>query len=684
MKRDLNAILKAKEAEAAKSANKDEEMHLDDAQRVKIISPGRLVAKRFVRNRLAIVGSCLLIFMFAFSFLFPLFYGWGQTETDYKYEAITKNYALARENKDYQNYSINGGTALTSVANRMNSYISAMEANGVTHQVVSDTEGANSFYSVDQIAQNVYTLSSYDSQKVCTFGEYTYLIGQYSMLGKSMTYEGEALGAAFESAVAAAKDGESFTYGGATYQKVKGTAPKTSDIYVERNGFTYEGAALDEGFEAAANAASAAGQSEFTYNDVHYGIISDGLGTNIVGSLTNETPVIVSTKYYYVMQESGSTVSDEVRANSLLALASGEDFQADGTTYQIGEEDGNPAFYLSDGTLYAELSTFVIRRYDGTDTMNYDLKAALLNAIYEMEERGEQTSSFTYDLPKQSEADGSYELDENGNYIYEPATMNISRSNVQEYVVTASLTSYLINNNSAPSAKHPFGTDGDGYDVLARMMYGGRISLMVGFVVVILETLLGVIMGGIAGYFGGAVDNIIMRLVDIFYCLPSMPILIILGAMMDAQRFSTYGRLFVMMASLGIMGWAGIARLVRGQILSLREQEFMVATEATGVRVSRRIFRHLVPNVMPQLIVTATSGLGGIILIESTLSFLGLGVKHPLATWGTMINSVSSQAALEHYYYIWIPVGLLICLTVIAFNFVGDGLRDAFDPRSKE
>ena len=188
----------------------------------------------------------------------------------------------------------------------------------------------------------------------------------------------------------------------------------------------------------------------------------------------------------------------------------------------------------------------------------------------------------------------------------------------------------------------------------------------------------------IAGYFGGAVDNIIMRLVDIFYCLPSMPILIILGAMMDAQRFSTYARLFVMMASLGIMGWAGIARLVRGQILSLREQDFMIAAEATGVRVSRRIFRHLVPNVMPQLIVTATSGLGGIIITESTLSFLGLGVKHPLATWGTMINSVSSQAALEHYYYIWIPVGLLICLTVIAFNFVGDGLRDAFDPKSKE
>ena len=117
--------------------------------------------------------------------------------------------------------------------------------------------------------------------------------------------------------------------------------------------------------------------------------------------------------------------------------------------------------------------------------------------------------------------------------------------------------------------------------------------------------------------------------------------------------------------------------------LSLREQEFMIAAEATGLKTSRRIFKHLVPNVMPQLIVTATMGMGSVIIMESTLSFLGLGVKHPLATWGTIINSVSSASAMAHYAFIWIPVGLLICLTVIAFNFVGDGLRDAYDPKSK-
>ena len=139
-----------------------------------------------------------------------------------------------------------------------------------------------------------------------------------------------------------------------------------------------------------------------------------------------------------------------------------------------------------------------------------------------------------------------------------------------------------------------------------------------------------------------------------------------------------------MMVILGILGWATVARLVRGQILSLREQEFMHAQEATGMRNRRRIFRHLVPNVMPQLIVTATMGVGEVIIYESTLSFLGLGVKHPLATWGTMINSVtSSSESMIKYTYIWVPVGILICLTVIAFNFVGDGLRDAFDPKMK-
>ena len=174
-----------------------------------------------------------------------------------------------------------------------------------------------------------------------------------------------------------------------------------------------------------------------------------------------------------------------------------------------------------------------------------------------------------------------------------------------------------------------------------------------------------------------------MRVVDIFYCIPTYPILIIMGALFDALKMDPYVRLVWMMVALGVLGWAGIARLVRGQILSLREQEFMIAEEATGMRASRRIFRHLVPNVMPQLIVNATMSLGSIVITEATLSFLGLGVKHPLATWGNMINAAANNTALRLYPNLWVSPGICIVLAVLAFNFVGDGLRDAFDPKSR-
>jgi peptide/nickel transport system permease protein len=217
--------------------------------------------------------------------------------------------------------------------------------------------------------------------------------------------------------------------------------------------------------------------------------------------------------------------------------------------------------------------------------------------------------------------------------------------------------------------------------MLTRLMYGGRVSLYIGFIVVFIETIIGVVLGGISGYKGGWVDNLIMRIVDVFYCIPSMPIIIILGATMDAMRVDPQIRMLYLMLLLGFLGWAGIARLVRGQILSLREQEFMTAAEATGIRASRRIFRHLIPNVIPQLIVTMTMSLGSTIITEATLSFLGLGVKFPFASWGNIINDVNDTYVLTNYWFIWIPAGVCLLATVLAFNLVGDGLRDAFDPK---
>lgn len=233
-----------------------------------------------------------------------------------------------------------------------------------------------------------------------------------------------------------------------------------------------------------------------------------------------------------------------------------------------------------------------------------------------------------------------------------------------------------------PSASHWLGTDDKGYDVFSRLMYGGRVSLTVGFVVIILETILGVFLGGLAGYFGGWVDQIIMRIVDIFNCVPTLPMMMIIGVALDARNVTGPAKLYVMMAMLTLFGWAGTARLVRGQILTLREQDFMLSAEASGLPVSRKIFKHLIPNVMPQLIVSMTLGLGGIILTEATLGYLGIGLPMQYATWGNMINAAANNTALRLYPNLWIAPGICIILAVLAFNFVGDGLRDAYDPKA--
>lgn len=207
---------------------------------------------------------------------------------------------------------------------------------------------------------------------------------------------------------------------------------------------------------------------------------------------------------------------------------------------------------------------------------------------------------------------------------------------------------------------------------------------MIGFIVVILETVLGVIIGGISGFFGKWVDQIIMRIVDIFNCIPTLPILLIASAVLDSWEVSGSLRIYYLMVIITIFGWSGTARMVRGQILSLREQEYITATEVMGLPTWRKIFKHLIPNVMPQLIVSMTLGLGSVILYESTLSYLGLGVQVPYAAWGTMIATSNDPVVLSYHLNMWLPAGFMIVLAVLGFNFVGDGLRDAMDPKAKK
>ena len=255
----------------------------------------------------------------------------------------------------------------------------------------------------------------------------------------------------------------------------------------------------------------------------------------------------------------------------------------------------------------------------------------------------------------------------------------------ENIIITEVLTvKERLNKFASPSLEHLLGTDDQGMDVFVRLMYGGRISLTIGFIVVILETLIGVLLCGLAGYFGGWVDQIIMRILDIFNCIPTLPILLIASALIESWNVSADQRIYLLMVIITVFSWSGVARLVRGQILSLREQEYITATEVMGLPTWRKIFVHLIPNVMPQLIVSMTLGLGSVILYESTLSYLGLGVQLPKAAWGTMIALSNDPQVLKYHVNVWLPAGILIVIAVLGFNFIGDGLRDAMDPKAKK
>ncbi len=225
-----------------------------------------------------------------------------------------------------------------------------------------------------------------------------------------------------------------------------------------------------------------------------------------------------------------------------------------------------------------------------------------------------------------------------------------------------------------PNEVYVLGTDKAGRDMWARLAYASRISLSVGVVSVSIYIVIGTILGAIAGYYGGFTDSLIMRFTD---TVMSFPGLIIIITVVSFVGPSIYNAMLV----IGLLGWPGTCRLVRGQVLQLREMEFIEAARSMGTPAPRIILRHILPNVVPYLIVVATLGTASAILIEAGLSFLGLGVQPPTPSWGNMLNSARQLTLLEQFPHLWLPPGFMIAITVLSINFIGDGLRDALDPR---
>ena len=575
------------------SGGNEEHFSLNDDRRVKVLSPGALVAKRFFRNRLAVVGLSILIFMFVFSFIGGLLSPYGEDEFFYREDQINKEFAVVTENSDFRY-----------MAKDSNLFGSAVQA----QTMLAIQKNSESFsyngtnYALAQEGSDFYSISS----------------------------GGKLIGIAYKDVVSSS-DGQALSFE-FVYTALKSYAALAQEVEEEAE---QETAGVSEATGATDDAAEPAEPEEvsepaaktFTVDSLTYTIDEDG------GVLQGEKEVAYISRYIVQPIMPDIFLSRDFKEKLIDTIAVG------GTKFTYTDES-----LILDDEPDAAL--------DGEETGI----GAMDDALVEEDDTA-------------SDATMEYTIERSQNHA--------------NWIIRQQQSSRQYDSYSFPSAKHWLGTDKYGMDMLTRLMYGGRVSLMIGFIVIIIETVLGVILGGIAGYFGGWVDNLIMRLVDIFYCIPSMPIILILGAAMDQQRVEPGKRLIYLMLILGILGWAGIARLVRGQILSLREQEFMTATEACGISVKSRIFKHLIPNVIPQLIVNCTMGLGSVIITEATLSFLGLGVKFPFASWGNIINDVNNTHVLTTYWFIWIPAGLLLLLTVLAFNLVGDGLRDAFDPKMK-
>lgn len=227
----------------------------------------------------------------------------------------------------------------------------------------------------------------------------------------------------------------------------------------------------------------------------------------------------------------------------------------------------------------------------------------------------------------------------------------------------------------APSWQFPMGTDDLGRDVLARILFGARISLLVGFVAVGIATAIGVGIGALAGYYGGWVDSLIMRFVDIMLCFPSFFLILAVVAFLEPSIWN-------IMIVIGLTSWMGVARLVRAEFLSLRERDFVQAAKALGARDARVIFLHILPNALSPILVSATLGVAGAILVESALSFLGIGVQPPTPSWGNML--IAGKQTLGTAWWLSVFPGLAILVTVLGYNLLGEGIRDALDPRLKE
>ena len=248
---------------------------------------------------------------------------------------------------------------------------------------------------------------------------------------------------------------------------------------------------------------------------------------------------------------------------------------------------------------------------------------------------------------------------------------------------------YILDENGEVTYKcgfkgYPMGTDGQGRDVLTRIVHGGKMTMTIGAVAVIVSTIIAIIVGCLAGYFGGVVDLLLMRVTEIFSSIPFLPFAMMLSYIIRTTPISETMRIFIIMIMLGLLSWTGLARMIRAQVLAEREKEFVIAAQSMGVKEGRIAFKHILPNVISIILVSVTLDFAGCMLTESSLSYLGFGVQQPQPTWGNMLNGANNSLVIQNYWWQWVFPALFLSIATISINIIGDTLRDVLDPKSSQ
>lgn len=541
----------------------EEHYSLNDDRRVKVLSPGMLVAKRFIRNRMAVTGLVILIFMFVFSFIGGLVSPYGQDQFFYTDKTIRKSFGEAKENTEFR-YGSNSD-----------------ELFGLTAQakaMLAIQQGKDSF----------------------NFSNHNYTMNKVSDEMFTVSCDGVMVGYAAKDMV-------------------------NADAADQKLSFEFNYQALT---------AYATGAKEFTADGVTYAL-AEGGGVTLDGA-----------DYAYISRYLVQAISPDVFLS--------RDFK---------------------DKLLATIAT----AQDGKATFTYTDESLIMNEP-EQTEDGENANGQTSGIntedpnaPKQDDtsdtATAEYDLE------FKAAT--------NSWQILQEKSSRQYDQYSFPNMKHWLGTDMYGMDMLTRLMYGGRVSLLIGFIVIIIETVIGVIFGGISGYFGGWVDILLMRVTEIVGAIPFLPFALVLSAILQSSDLHENTRIFIIMLILGLLSWTGLAKLIRGQILAEREKEFVTAARSMGVKEGRIAFKHILPNVISVILVSVTLDFAGCMLTESSLSYLGFGVQLPRPTWGNMLDGSRNALVIQSYWWRWVFPALFLSIVVICINIIGDTLREVLDPKSE-